>query len=350
MLTAEIMHRMWPRASAAVVDAIVRTHEQVFARYEINTPLRVAHFMAQISWESGRGTISRENMNYRAERIVEVFGFDKAKGKWHHSAKVTDAEAQQLAHRPEALAERVYGLGNPKKAKELGNTRPGDAYRCRGGGFLQLTGAGSYKRIGEMTGFPLYEHPELLDGPETSLRVAAAEFKALNCLPAADADNVALVTRRVNGPNSNGTAERAVLLRQWKQVLPGIEAPLPRPRAAEDPAGKTLVTSNIVKGAGGVIGSLATAGGAEVAKNANTDTTVTTINNVADKLQHASDVAQTISVAKDNATVIVNTVKPFLGLAPSTWQTIAVIAVTAAVCCAVFVIFERWRKMRDQGV
>ncbi|MEH2470469.1 putative chitinase [Nitrobacteraceae bacterium AZCC 2161] len=70
---------------------------------------------------AGQGTIVREDMNYRAERIGQIFGV--------HSAKVTPAEAERLAHNPKALAERVYGLGNPKWAKEPGNTQPGDGYR-----------------------------------------------------------------------------------------------------------------------------------------------------------------------------------------------------------------------------
>ena len=52
-----------------------------------------------------------------------------------------------LLGNPEALAERVYGLGNPGKAKELGNTIAGDGYRYRGGGVLQTTGGANYRRM-----------------------------------------------------------------------------------------------------------------------------------------------------------------------------------------------------------
>ncbi|UXT99432.1 hypothetical protein [Agrobacterium tumefaciens] len=83
----------------------------------------------------------RENMSYRADRILEVFGAN-------HSAKVTKAEAQKLAGNPQALAERVYGLGNPKKAAELGNVQKGDGFRYRGGGLDQRTGRKNYRRVG----------------------------------------------------------------------------------------------------------------------------------------------------------------------------------------------------------
>ena len=101
-----------------------------------------AYILATVFHETGGKMLPvRENMNYRAERIVEVFG---AK----HSAKVSWAEAQKLAGNPQALAERVYGLGNPKKAKELGNVRKGDGFKFRGGGMDQRTGARNYSRVG----------------------------------------------------------------------------------------------------------------------------------------------------------------------------------------------------------
>jgi hypothetical protein len=65
---------------------------------------------------------------------------------------------------------------------------------------------------------------------------------------------------------------------------------------------------------------------------------------VADKLQQANDTLQTVTVMKDNATAIVQVAKPFLGLAPTSWQMIAAVAVTVAVCCVGFVIYERWKQ------
>jgi putative chitinase len=69
-------------------------------------------------------------MNYSAPRLLEIFGVNR------HSAAVTAFEAEKLARKPEAIAERVYGLGNPRKARELGNTQPGDGFRFRGNGIL----------------------------------------------------------------------------------------------------------------------------------------------------------------------------------------------------------------------
>lgn len=121
---------------------------------------QLAYVLATVRYETG-GKMKpvRENMNYRAERILEVFG---AK----HSAKVTKAEAQKLAGNPQALAERVYGLGNPTKAAELGNTQKGDGYKYRGGGYEQRTGRKNFRRVG------LESNPDkIVDPAEAALAV-----------------------------------------------------------------------------------------------------------------------------------------------------------------------------------
>lgn len=218
---------MWPRASDAKINAIVKAAPTVFLEQGIDDPLVVAHLMAQISHENGAGTIVRENMNYSAPRMMEIFGVGK------HSAKVTQAEAEVLAHKPQKIAERVYGLGNPKKAKELGNTRPGDGWRFRGGGDLQLTGGYNYKKVGELTGYDLYDKPELLDDPAISFRVAVTEFVKLNCVKPAKADDIKLVTLRVNG-GYNGLAERTVWLRKWKAALAEYSTPKEPTVAVDD--------------------------------------------------------------------------------------------------------------------
>ncbi|MFL9829061.1 hypothetical protein ABTU92_30075, partial [Rhodoplanes sp. SY1] len=119
MITKTMLVKLWPRAPQAKIVLIARIAKPVLAEHGIDDPLVVAHLMAQISHENGAGTIVREDMRYRAPRIMEIFGVGR------HSAKVNEAEAARLAGRPAELAERVYGLGNPKKARELGNTEPG---------------------------------------------------------------------------------------------------------------------------------------------------------------------------------------------------------------------------------
>lgn len=79
-------------------------------------------------------TATRENLNYSKRQIEKVFGVGK------HSAGIAPVDAAFLANDPSGLAERVYGLGNPYKAKELGNIQLGDAFYFRGIGPFQHTG------------------------------------------------------------------------------------------------------------------------------------------------------------------------------------------------------------------
>src|SRR5262245_4077026 len=75
-----------------------------FANYSITTPIRIAHFLAQVLHETGQGLVLFAVMNYSTQaRLLQIFGVG------NHSAKVTAAEAPGLLHNAPALAERVYG-------------------------------------------------------------------------------------------------------------------------------------------------------------------------------------------------------------------------------------------------
>lgn len=343
-IEAATLHHLWPRAPQAKIDGIAEISEQVFAEFGIDDPTVVAQLMGNISHENGAGTIVRESGNYRAERIVEIFGAP------HSSAAVTASEAQGLAHNAQALFERVYNLPNsPKLARSLGNHLPGDGYKYRGGGDLQLTGRASYERIGKLTGHPeIADNPDLLADPKISFRVAVAEFVALGCVGPAKQGNTTLVRKKVNG-GSNGLHEVAVWVTHWMNALPGDDAPLPAPRAA-DSTNKTLMGSKIMQGATGTAGSIVLAAGSKVAENANTETHSVSVSDIADKVQQASDAVTTVSMAKDNVTAIVQTAKPFLGLASGTWAAVAVCAMLVAAVFIAFTMWERHKKLRDQGV
>jgi putative chitinase len=171
----------------------VRDGAPLFRQHGITTPKRMAHLLAQAMQETGAFTVLRESMNYRAPRILEIFGVG------HHSARVTAAEAETLAHNEQALAERVYGLGNPSKARELGNTQPGDGFRYRGNGVLQMTGRGAHRRQGQACGLDFENHPELATMPEHALKPALQEWSDGNLNAAADRDDIVTITRVING-------------------------------------------------------------------------------------------------------------------------------------------------------
>ena len=198
-----------PSARDNYLEAI-RQGDALFEQHGINTRERMAHFIAQAMQETGAFTVLRENMNYSAPRLLEIFGVGK------HSAKVTKAEAPILAHHPEAIAERVYGLGNPKKATELGNTHAGDGFAYRGNGIMQTTGRGNHRRIGNACGVDFEGNPNLVTAPEHALKPALQEWTESSLNAFADKNDIRTITLRING-GLNGLAERKAF---FKRLLP----------------------------------------------------------------------------------------------------------------------------------
>ncbi len=211
----EIVRRVAPGARENYCLAFERG-DALLKKHGITTPLRLAHFLAQVLHETGGLTIERENGNYRAQRLLEIFGVG------NHSAGVTAAEASELAHHPEAIFERVYGLGNTRKAKELGNVNPGDGYRYCGGGILQTTGRGNYRRMGQKCGVDFEAHPELVLSAEHALKPALAEWSEGNLNAAADRDDIVAITRRING-GLNGLDDRRAWLAKLRPLIKSVE-------------------------------------------------------------------------------------------------------------------------------
>src|SRR5512135_482328 len=115
--------------TAARADRYLPDLQALLPQHGIDTPLRVAHFLAQVLHESGLLRIVEENLNYSAEGLRRVF-----------PKYFTAAQAQGYARQPQAIANRVYGsrLGN-------GDEASGDGYRYRGRGLIQLTGKANYR-------------------------------------------------------------------------------------------------------------------------------------------------------------------------------------------------------------
>ncbi len=188
----DAVSRIAPHARENYREA-TRQGGPLFEQHGITTPLRMAHFLAQALHETGGFTILRENMNYSSTRLIEIFGVN------HHSAAVTASEAVKLAGFPEAIADRVYGLGNPHKAHELGNTQPGDGFRYRGNGVLQTTGRGNHRRMGAACGVDLEGNPDLAVAPEHALKPALNEWTANALNTFADKNDIRTITLRING-------------------------------------------------------------------------------------------------------------------------------------------------------
>ena len=194
----------------AYIEALITHGEELCASVGIDEASELQQFMAQIGHECDGFQIFREDMRYSAGRIMEIFGEGK------HSAAITPSEANQLAGKPEALADRVYGIGNPKKAKEFGHTKPGDGYRYRGLGPMQVTGK--------------KDHIKYLNGEEThlaGLRAAFLEWDAKDLNGLARAGDIKAITKKING-GYNGLKDRQAWLRKAQRVwpkFPGVDAP-----------------------------------------------------------------------------------------------------------------------------
>lgn len=172
------------------------------------TPLRAAHFMAQILHETDGLSIRIESMNYSAERMMVVW-----------PKRFPDyATAAPYAHAPAKLAERTYGgrMGN-------GPEGSGDGWRFIGRGLLQITGREAYEKYGSLLGIDLAADPDLAFSAEWSLKVAAVEWahsrrKGMSCNQLADIDEIEGVTWAINGGDI-GLSSRREWLRKAKKVF-----------------------------------------------------------------------------------------------------------------------------------
>lgn len=198
--TLSVLSHVAPNAHPNYLQAI-REGGPLFERHGITTPLRMAHFLAQAMTETGSFTVLRESMSYRVPQMLNIFG------EGHHSAKITAEEATGLAHNEHALAERVYGLGNPKKARDLGNTESGDGFRYRGNGVLQMTGRDAHRRRGLANGLDFEGNPDLATLPEHALKPALQEWADGNLNHFADQNDIRTITLRING-GLNGFDDR----------------------------------------------------------------------------------------------------------------------------------------------
>jgi putative chitinase len=215
MRPIEVVRQVCPRAKPSYLAAI-ESGDGLFRKAGIITPGRLAHFLAQICHESGGMSIEWESGAYSAERLLEIFG------EGNHSAGVTATEAVRLAKNGPAIFERVYGLGNPKKARELGNTNPGDGWKYRGGGLMQTTGRSNYRRMGAKCGVDFEGNPSLVLSAEHALKPALAEWTEGKLNELADSDDLRSITRRING-GLNGLADRQAWYRKIRPIIDKVD-------------------------------------------------------------------------------------------------------------------------------
>ena len=210
-VTNEQLTQQAPQARPEYLEAFADA-DTVLAKYGINdNGLRLAHFMAQVLHETGGLKILTESMNYRPDALISLFS----------RQRISIADAQRLgrtdAHPADqrGIANILYG-GAFGKA-QLGNTEPDDGWNFRGTGLLQMTGRDSRTRIGAKLDVDLVNVPENAADPRYLLPIAAEEWNEKGCNVPADADDIARVTKLINGGNI-GLDDRKAWLVKTKAV------------------------------------------------------------------------------------------------------------------------------------
>jgi len=200
-ITADQLRQLFPNNK--YLEDLAECLNESFDKYEINTVNRAAGFLAQCGHESNGFTVLKENLNYKAEALNQIF----------HKYFPTVESAQSFAHNPEMIANKIYAnrMGN-------GDEASGDGYKFRGRGAIQLTGRDNYTRFGATLGLDpdsCVADMETLDGGVES----AMWFWQTNGLNAiCDADDIVRMTKKVNG-GTIGLAERTALYNKAKGIL-----------------------------------------------------------------------------------------------------------------------------------
>ena len=189
-----------------IPDAVIKMIPDTAAKFQINTPLRLAHFLAQCGHESGGFRLTKENLNYSAKGLMGIF----------KKYFPTEAIANAYQRNPQKIANKVYGgrMGNGPEAS-------GDGAKFCGRGYIQLTGKDNYTAFGKSIGEDVCANPQVV--AEKYALLSAAWFFSKNGLHkmadggATDAV-VTSITKRVNG-GTIGLADRIKHFKEYYHLL-----------------------------------------------------------------------------------------------------------------------------------
>jgi putative chitinase len=189
-----------------IPDSVLAQIPDTAAKFEINTPLRLAHFLAQCGHESGQFRVVNENLNYSSKGLLGIF----------KKYFPTEDKAKLYERKPEKIANLVY-------ASRMGNgpESSGDGYKYRGRGYIQLTGKDNYTAFGKSIGENIQATPDLVATKYPLL--SAAWFFNKNGLhkladKGATPEVVTMVTKRVNG-GTIGLADRLKHFKEYYELL-----------------------------------------------------------------------------------------------------------------------------------
>jgi putative chitinase len=194
--------------------------KEIFPKYEINTPNRIAGFLAQCDHESAEFKLLEENLNYSEKSLNAVFGRYFGPGK---------RNAAEYARKPEKIANYVYQ--DEFRSSKMGNTKPGDGWLFRGRGLKQLTGRENYTAFGKSVGMTAEQAAEYVATEKGAIESACWFWnnKKLNAI--ADTGDIVKLTKVING----GTIGLDDRKRRWEQALKVLGGAIPvAPATAND--------------------------------------------------------------------------------------------------------------------
>lgn len=209
MITLEQFSAMIPKNKEP--EAWYENVVDMFKKYDITTPLRIAGFMAQCGHESADFTALEENLNYSEKALNSVFGRYFGSGK---------EDAKEYARKPEKIANYVYMDKYRSSKGAMGNVNEGDGWRFRGRGIKQLTGRNNYTAFGKSVGMTAEEAAEYVATKKGALE-SACWFWATNKIDRyADNDDIVGMTKRING-GTIGLDDRKARYERAKDILGG---------------------------------------------------------------------------------------------------------------------------------
>ena len=205
MITLDQLKKIIPtnKEPEAWLDVLL----EVLPKYGIDTPMRLAGFLAQTAHESADYKLLEENRNYSAAQLQKTW------------PKRFDAStASQFARKPEAIANKVYSdrMGN-------GSAASGDGWRFRGRGIKQLTGRDNYTAFGKSVGMTAEKAAEYLTTKKGAVESAAWFWKTNNLNRFADVGDIIGLTKAINGGDI-GLADRKKRYESAKKVLSSVSA------------------------------------------------------------------------------------------------------------------------------
>jgi putative chitinase len=189
-----------------IPDAVIAQIPDTASKFNINTPLRLAHFLAQCGHESGGFKVTSENLNYSAKGLMGIF----------KKYFPTEQLAESYQRQPQKIANKVYA-----SRMDNGNEASGDGFKFRGRGYIQLTGRANYTAFGKAINEDIANNPDVVSGKYALL--SAAWFWSKNGLNnLADGGStdtvVTTITKRVNG-GTIGLADRIKHFKEYYHLL-----------------------------------------------------------------------------------------------------------------------------------